>query len=131
MTDPLRHAGPLGPVAPSAPAAPARPKPAGSPGGPSFANVLAERVQSGGGVTFSGHALQRIERRGIPVDQATLDRLNSGVDRAAAKGSRDSLVMVDDTAFVVSVRNRAVITAVDREHMKDQVFTNIDSAVIA
>ncbi len=129
--DPLRHAGPLGPVAPSAPAEQARTKPAGRPGGPAFADLLAERVRSGGEVTFSSHALQRIERRGINVDHSTLDRLNAGVDRAAAKGSRDSLVLVDDTAFVVSVRNRAVITAVDRDHMRDQVFTNIDSAVIA
>lgn len=128
--DPLRQAGPLGPVAPSAPSEAPRTKPSGRPGAPSFADVLAERVQSSG-VTFSGHALQRIERRGIPVDQSTLQRLEAGVDRAAAKGSRDSLVLVDETAFVVSVRNRAVITAVDREHMKDQVFTNIDSAVIA
>ena len=54
----------------------------------------------------------------------------AAVDRAAAKGARESLVLVDDTAFVVSVRNRTVITAVDRARMRDQVFTNIDSAVI-
>jgi flagellar operon protein len=126
--DPLRHAGPLGPVTPAAPAQRARTRPSG---GPAFGDVLADRVRTGSDVTFSGHALQRIERRGIPVDQSMLDRLNSGVDRAAAKGSRDSVVLVDDTAFVVSVRNRAVITAVDRDHMRDQVFTNIDSAVIA
>ena len=72
-----------------------------------------------------------IERRGIPLDDATMTRLGEGVNRAAAKGSRSSLVVVDDSAFVVSVPNRTVITAVDREHMKDQVFTNIDSAVIA
>ena len=58
-------------------------------------------------------------------------RLQNGVDRAAGKGARDSVVFVDSTAFVVSVRNRTVITAVDRDHMKDHVFTNIDSAVIA
>ena len=58
-------------------------------------------------------------------------RLTSGVDRAAAKGSRNSLVLVDQNAFVVSVPNRTVITAVDRSHMKEQVFTNIDSALIA
>ena len=51
--------------------------------------------------------------------------------RAAGKGSRDAVVLVDQTAFVVSVRNQTVITAVDREHMRDHVFTNIDSAVIA
>jgi flagellar operon protein len=58
-------------------------------------------------------------------------RLEAGVARAAGKGARDSVVFVDGTAFVVSVRNRTVITAVDPEHMREHVFTNIDSAVIA
>jgi flagellar operon protein len=100
------------------------------PGGASFGDVLAERVAAAP-VRFSGHALQRIERRGISVDPSVLARLGDGVSRAAAKGSRDSVVLVDQTAFVVSVPNRTVITAVDREHMKEHVFTNIDSAVIS
>jgi flagellar operon protein len=98
-------------------------------GGPVFADVL--RTQPGQPVRFSSHALQRAERRGIDLSPATLGRLNDGVDRAAAKGARASVVFVDQTAFVVAVPNRTVITAVDREHMKQQVFTNIDSAVIA
>jgi flagellar operon protein len=96
--------------------------------GPAFGDVLAEKTAQ---VQFSGHALQRVRRRGIEVDGPTLQRLQSGVDRAAGKGARESVVFVDSTAFVVSVRNRTVITAVDRDHMKDHVFTNIDSAVIA
>jgi flagellar operon protein len=99
------------------------------PGGPSFADVL--RTQQPQAVRFSSHALQRVERRGIDVSADTLGRLNDGVDRAAGKGARASVVFVDATAFVVSVPNRTVITAVDRDHMKQQVFTNIDSAVIA
>lgn len=99
-----------------------------TPSGPSFGDVLREKTQS---LQFSGHAIQRVQRRGIDVGQPTLQRLNEGVDRAAGKGARDSVVFVDGTAFVVSVRNRTVITAVDRDHMKDHVFTNIDSAVIA
>ncbi|MDX6599162.1 MAG: hypothetical protein QOE87_3049 [Gaiellales bacterium] len=99
------------------------------PGGPSFGDMLAKRLDAAP-LHFSGHALQRIERRGISVDAAVLARLGDGVSRAAAKGSRDSLVLVDQTAFVVSVPNRTVITAVDRDHMREQVFTNIDSAVI-
>jgi flagellar operon protein len=75
--------------------------------------------------------VQRLAQRGIQFDQAMSDRLTSGVDAAAAKGSRDALVMVDGTAFVVSVPNRTVITAVDPASMKDRVFTNIDSAVIS
>jgi flagellar operon protein len=115
---------PPGVVAPSgAPAtAPVR-------NGPAFADVL--RTQPAQPVRFSSHALQRAERRGIDLSPATLGRLNDGVDRAAAKGARASVVFVDQTAFVVAVPNRTVITAVDREHMKQQVFTNIDSAVIA
>jgi flagellar operon protein len=60
-----------------------------------------------------------------------LGRLTDGVSRAASKGSRDSVVFVDGTAYVVSVANNTVITAVGSEHMRQQVFTNIDSAVIA
>jgi flagellar operon protein len=96
--------------------------------GPSFGDVLAEKAAQ---VQFSGHALQRVRRRGIELGEGTLQRLQAGVERAAGKGARESVVFVDSTAFVVSVRNRTVITAVDRDHMKDHVFTNIDSAVIA
>jgi flagellar operon protein len=96
--------------------------------GASFGEVLAEKSAQ---VQFSGHALQRVRRRGIEMTPATIERLQSGVERASRKGARESVVFVDSTAFVVSVRNRTVITAVDRDHMKDHVFTNIDSAVIA
>jgi flagellar operon protein len=95
---------------------------------------FAEALQQAGGsqpLQFSRHALARVQRRGIELDSATLGRLSDGVGRAASKGSRDSLVLVDGTAFVVSVSNRTVITAVGSEQMKDNVFTNIDSAVIA
>ncbi|HST40070.1 MAG TPA: TIGR02530 family flagellar biosynthesis protein [Conexibacter sp.] len=98
--------------------------------GPSFGEVLRSTAQTPG-VEFSRHALQRLERRGIELGEQTLARLTDGVDRAAGKGSRESVVFVDGTAFVVSVRNRTVITAVDPEHMREHVFTNIDSAVIA
>jgi len=116
----------VGTAIPAAPAA----KPSRPVAGPSFGDVLSGKLQNVP-LRFSGHALQRIERRGISLDDQTMARLDGGVARAAAKGSRDSLVLVDDTAFVVSVPNRTVITAVDREHMSEQVFTNIDSAVIA
>ena len=128
MTPPVEHATlvPLdgGPLAPTAPTEP-RSVPAE---GPSFDQVLRTRT---GAVQFSRHALQRLERRGITVDAPVQQRLDDGVQRAAAKGARDAVVFIDGTAFVVSVRNRTVITAVDRDHMRDHVFTNIDSAVIA
>jgi flagellar operon protein len=96
--------------------------------GPSFQEIFRQHA---GRLQFSRHALHRIERRGIDLSDGTLHRLEAGAARAASKGSRDSVVFVDGTAFVVSVRNNTVITAVDREHMREHVFTNIDSAVIA
>jgi flagellar operon protein len=118
-------------------AAPAAQQPTGArpaqqtaaPTGPSFADVLKDATTQP--LRFSKHAAQRAERRGIPLDPATLGRLQEGVGRIAGKGSRDSLVLVDGNAFVVSVPNRTVITAVAAEHMREHVFTNIDSAVIA
>jgi flagellar operon protein len=80
---------------------------------------------------FSAHAEQRMRDRNIRLSDVELARLRDAVDRARAKGARESLVMMDNAAFVVSVRNQTVITAVDRESMKQNVFTNIDSAVIA
>jgi len=106
---------------------PAASRPTVAPKGPSFAELLKQRTS---GVQFSGHALERVQRRGIDTSPQTLDRLDGAVQRAAAKGARESVVLVDGTAFVVSVRNRTVITAVDAQHMREHVFTNIDSAVI-
>jgi flagellar operon protein len=102
-----------------------------APNGPSFSDVLAKQTSALEPPRFSRHALDRLGQRGIAVSGQTLDRLTGGVAQAAAKGSRDSVVFVDGTAFVVSVKNNTVITAVGSEHMKDHVFTNIDSAVIA
>ena len=107
--------------------APTAPQRTRAPEGPSFADVLQRQT---GGVQFSKHALQRVERRGIELTEPTLRRLDDAVGRAAAKGARESVVFLDGTAFVVSVKNRTVVTAVDAEHMREHVFTNIDSAVI-
>ena len=119
-----------GPVATvQTPATPAS-RTAGGPAtsGPSFADLLAKQTSA---PQFSRHAVERLQQRGINLDQPTLGRLTDGVQRAAGKGSRDSVVFVDNTAYVVSVKNNTVITAVPSEHMRQHVFTNIDSAVIA
>lgn len=82
-------------------------------------------------VKFSQHALQRMASRDINLGSEQLGRLQNAVDKAAQKGAKEALVLMDNNlAFVVSVKNRTVITAVDGESMKDNVFTNIDSAVI-
>jgi len=98
-----------------------------TPAGEDFATVL-ERVQ--GDLKFSRHALQRLQTRNITLTPGVVDRLQDAVERAASKGARDSLILMDELAFVVSVKNRTVITAMDGESIKEHVFTNIDSAVI-
>lgn len=98
---------------------------------PAQGQSFAEELRSAKGLRFSKHAAERVERRGIAEDPQTVRRLETGVDLAAGKGSRSALVMVDDNAFVVAPQNRTVITALDKAHMRSQVFTNIDSAVIA
>ena len=106
-----------------------------TPPGPTFAELLAaqarEPAESVAAPRFSRHALDRLQQRGIDLAPQTLERLTSGIAQAAAKGSRDSVVFIDGTAFVTSVKNNTVITAVDPGHMREHVFTNIDSAVFA
>lgn len=106
--------------------------------GPSFAEVLRARqgiapigAPTAGNVRFSAHAQTRLQSRQIPLEAAHLDRLQGAVQRAASKGARDALVLMDDMAMVVSIANRTVITVVDKDNLKQNVFTNIDSAVIA
>jgi flagellar operon protein len=131
MAEPIRHNPAITPPGVrGAGAAPARPtRPAGIV--LAFDQVLRGTIDQGRDVRLSGHAAERLQRRGITFDQKMAERLNEGVSRAAAKGSRDALVLVDGTAFVVSVEHRTVITAVDPGSMRDRVFTNIDSAVIS
>ncbi len=97
--------------------------------GLSFKEVLRQQLPEAG-VKFSSHCLKRLEQNNIQVSPQQLNRLNSAVDRAESKGSRESCIMMDDMAFIVSVNNRTVITVVDGPRMKDSVFTNIDSAVV-
>jgi flagellar operon protein len=72
-----------------------------------------------------------MEQRGVQLDDERMRRLETAVGRAEAKGSRDSLILLDDLALVVSIQNRTVVTAVDEASQKEHVFTNIDSVVIA
>ena len=98
-----------------------------SAGLPTFGQILENQLKE---IKFSQHAKERLQTRNIQFGQAELAKLSSAVDKAALKGSRDSLVLMDNLALVVSVKNRTVITAVDSASLKDNVFTNIDSAVI-
>jgi flagellar operon protein len=95
-----------------------------------FADLLDGALHGIGDITFSAHALQRLRERGIELTDDDKSRLADAVQKAADKGARESLVLMDHVALVVSVSNETVITAVPEEELEDAVFTNIDSAVL-
>ena len=79
---------------------------------------------------FSSHALSRIKERGISMSNDMMQRLEKAVQNAELKGSKDSLILADNAAFIVSVKNKTVVTVVDRNQLNGNVFTNIDSTVV-
>lgn len=79
---------------------------------------------------FSKHAAQRLEQRDIKISAEQMERLTRGTDKAKEKGIKDSLVIVDELAFIVNVPNKTVVTAMDKEQANENVFTNINGAVI-
>ena len=86
--------------------------------------------KQGSGVAFSKHAVNRVAERNIQLSENSLDRLGQGMKIAQKKGLNDTLILVDRTAFIVSVKNNKVITTVNGDELKGNVFTNIDGAVI-
>ncbi len=96
--------------------------------GKSFEQILNERTGSGSELKFSKHASMRMQTRQIDLTENQWERLEGGVEKAGEKGIRESLVMVDNLAFIVNVSNNTVITAVGEG--EDKIFTNIDGAII-
>jgi len=98
----------------------------------SFKKVLNEKkLESYDSVKFSKHAVNRLNDRNIELSGNQLDRLYAGTQMAGKKGINESLVLVDELAFIVNVKNKVVVTAIDKGDTNDNVFTNIDGAVIA
>jgi len=99
--------------------------------GQTFADALREKLDQSSNVEFSNHAIRRLDSRSVDIEEnGKLERLNEGARIAAEKGSSDALILVDSTAFLVSVRNNKVITTMELAELKGNVFTNIDSTVI-
>jgi flagellar operon protein len=106
------------------------PKPAGTVTtvqGPSFSETL-QSVQT---VKFSTHAQKRLQSRDISLNSDNVTRLSDAIDKAEKRGGKSSLVMVDDMAFIVNIKDRLVVTALDANQRGEGVFTQIDSVVFA
>ncbi|MDH4100580.1 MAG: flagellar protein [Nitrospirota bacterium] len=121
IVGPLRGPGGIG--------GPAQPQPqpqtpASGPG--SFAEILKEKV----GLKFSEHAADRLKGRNLQMSPADMAKLEGAVETARGKGARESLVVMNNTALIVSIKNNTVVTAMGVDEMKDKLVTNIDSAMI-
>ncbi len=95
-----------------------------------FQSVLQQQMLQKESLKFSKHASTRLNSRQINLSDEQMVRLNQGVDKAMAKGIRESLVLMDNIALVVNVENRTVVTALDQSEASEHVFTNIDGAVV-
>lgn len=98
--------------------------------GADFSVILQQQLAQERQVVFSKHAIERTEQRGIEVTPNLLERLTDSVERAEAKGITNFLALDNSLAFIVNVPNNRVITAMSEEEMKENIFTNIDGAVI-
>jgi len=94
----------------------------------SFKEVFEDELQK---IKFSAHAKKRLTSRQIELDENDIQRLNNAFQKAEAKGVSESLIILDDKAFIVNIPNQTVVTVVDKSKLSETVFTNIDSAVIA
>ncbi len=101
-----------------------------NPGTPSFQSILDRAAGKTPEVRFSKHAANRLSTRNIELTDNQMERLTEGTKKAGAKGIQDSLVLVDSLAFIVNVPTSTVVTAMEQGDTKENIFTNIDGAII-
>lgn len=95
----------------------------------SFQQLFEQQLSRSGSLKFSHHASQRIQERGMNLSAELMSKMSNAVDQAAAKGSKQSLLLVQNAAYIVNVPSRTVITALDNPFQQGHVFTAIDSTV--
>lgn len=98
--------------------------------GGGFDAMLRQEMQKAEQLQFSKHSKERIAQRGISLTEELMSDLNAAMGKARLKGARDVVMIGKDAAFIVNVPNNMVVTAMNGEEMKDNIFTNIDSAVL-
>lgn len=92
-----------------------------------FSKILEKACEE---VKFSGHAIERLKQRNIQLTNEDVEKINGAVRKLKDKGGKEGLIVYNNIAFIASIKNNTVITAIDAENLKENVFTNIDSAII-
>lgn len=95
-----------------------------------FKNILNKELNKDNCFVISNHAAERLRDRNISLNESDMNKINEGINKAVEKGSNESLILYKDLVLVTSIKNRTIITAVDKESSKGNVFTNVDSVVL-
>lgn len=95
-----------------------------------FKDVLNKEISKDDSFVISNHAAERLKTRNISLNEADMNKINEGINKAEEKGSNESLLLYKDLVLVASIKNRTIITAVDKDSSKGNVFTNVDSVVL-
>lgn len=95
-----------------------------------FADQLKQAMNQQSGLTASKHAIKRMEERGIHLDEGSWSKLEEKVIEAKKLGLKESLVLMKNSAFIVSANNQTIITAMSRKEASEQIFTNITGTIV-
>jgi flagellar operon protein len=98
-----------------------------------FQNLLKEKIETtkaDHGIQLSTHAAKRLQERNLEMDSTEFFKLRDAIDKLKSKGGQDSLVITEKAAYIVDVGNNKIVTAIDKNDMKENVFTKIDSTVV-
>lgn len=95
-----------------------------------FEDVLKNEIDKKQSFVISNHAAERLNDRNITLNESDMNRINDGINKANEKGAKECVILYKDLALITNIKNRTVITAVDKNSSKDNVFTNIDSVVL-
>lgn len=95
-----------------------------------FHAILEKAKKENSQIKFSKHALKRMDNRDVRLNSEEVLKLEIAMEKAEEKGVDEALILMEDKAFIASIKNKTIITTIYREQLKDNVFTNIDGAVI-
>lgn len=98
--------------------------------GTSFDAIFQQELTRQSEVKFSKHAIERLQSRNIKLTKEDLGKIDEAVNKAAEKGIKETLIIMGNSAFIANVKNKMIITAATEDNLKNNVFTNIDGAVI-
>lgn len=109
-------------------------KKAGVPSAPVALDAAAQKIEDARSANkpilkFSNHALERMNTRGIHFSPEQITKIEQGMQKAGEKGAKETLVLSEDSALIVSLKNNTVVTVMDKNMLRENVFTNIDSTV--